>query len=164
MTIHVGLSASVTVGIGKVPVLESWLSIALINIVPSLLILTGFVIIIWSKRRVLFLEIGSMQIRFLYFSHMTITGNVTCAITIETQNFIVYRPEFVSSSVSGSVLWWAVLCSVPLYTVGAWSPVVVVLSVVTLRNVMAVVPAVSTLNFRVYNVKVLVFHTCPLLL
>ena len=117
----------------------------------------------------LFLEIGSMiisalQIRFLYFAHMTITGNVTCAITIETHNIIVHRPEFVSSSVSGSFLWWAVLCPVPLCTVGVLSPVVVVLSVVTLRNVVAVLPAVSTLNSRVYNVNVLFFHTCPLLL
>ena len=117
----------------------------------------------------LFLEIGSMiisalQIRFLYFAHMTITGNVTCAITIVTQNIIVHRPEFVSSSVSGSFLWWVVLCSVPLCTVGVLSPVVVVLPVVTLRNVVAVFPVVSTLNSRVYNVKVLFFHTCPLLL
>ena len=55
----------------------------------------------------LFLEIGSMiisalQIRFLYLSPTTITGNVTCTITIETQNIIIHRPEFVSSSVSGS--------------------------------------------------------------
>ena len=156
-------------GIGKVPVLEGLLSIALINIFPSLLILMGFVIIIWSKQRVLFLEIRSMiisalQIRFLYFSHMTITDNVTCAITIETQNIIVHRPEFVSSSVSGSFLWWVVLCPVPLCAVGLLSPVVVVLSAVTLRNVVAVLPAVSTLNSRVYNVNVLFFHTCPLLL
>ena len=138
------------------------MSIALINIVPSL-ILTGFVIIFLSERVALFLGIGSMiisalQIRFLYFSHMTNTGNVTCAITIETQNIIIHRPEFVSSSVSGSFLCWAVLCSVPLCTVGVLSPVV------TLRNVVAVLPAVSTLNSRVYNVKVLFFHTCPLLL
>ena len=141
----------------------------MIYIVPILLILTGFVIIFLSERVALFLKIGSMiisalQIRFLDLSPMTITGNVTCAITIETQNIIVHSPVFVSSSVSGSFLWWAVLCSVPLCTVGVLSPVVVVLPAVTLRNVVAVLSAVSTLNSRVYNVNVLFFHTCPLLL
>ena len=145
------------------------MSIALINILPSLLILIGFIIIILSERITLFLEIGSMiisalQSRFLYLSPMTITGNVTYAITIKTQNITIHRPEFVSSSVSGSFLWWAVLCSVPLCTVGVLSPVVVGLPVVTLRNVVAIFLAVSTLNSRVCNVKVLFFRTCPLLL
>ena len=136
MTIDVVWPASVNGWVGKVSFLESCVSVALINILPSL----------------------------LYLPPTTITGNVTCVITIETQNIIIHRPEFVSSSVSGSFLWWVVLCSVPLCTVGALSPVVVVLPVVTLRNVVAVLPAVSTLNSRVNNVKVLFFHTCPLLL
>ena len=108
--------------------------------------------------------ISALQIRFLYLSPTTIMGNVTCAITIETQNIIIHRPEFVSSSVSGSFLWWAVLCSVPLCTVGALSPRVAVLPLMTLRNVVAILLAVSTMNSRVYNVKVLFFHICPLLL
>ena len=145
------------------------MSIALIDIGPSLLILTGFIIIILSEGIALFLEIVSMiisdlQFSFLYLCPTTITCNVICAITIETQNIIIHRPEFVSSSISGSFLWWAVLCSVLLCPVGVLSPVVAGLPVVTLRNVVAVFLAVSTLNSRVYNVKVLFFHTCPLLL
>ena len=76
-----------------------------------------------------------------------------CPVPLQLkQNIVIHRPGFVSSSVSGSFLWWAVLCSVPLCTVGVLPPVVAGLHVVTLGNVVAVFVSVNTLNFRVYNV------------
>ena len=50
---------SVTVCIWRVLFLVSRLSISLVNILPSLLILTGVIIIILSKRMAMVFEIGS---------------------------------------------------------------------------------------------------------
>ena len=96
MTIHVVWPASVTVCIGVVPFLESGLSMALVDILPSLLMLRGIIIITLSEQMALVFEIGSMiisalEFRFLYLSPTTVTCNVTCAIIIETQNIIIHR-------------------------------------------------------------------------